>query len=184
VNEEELRAATIGEPRRLDGPVALVAWDPAWPSLFEREAERIRAILGPGLLLLEHVGSTAVPGLAAKPVIDMVMAVPDSANEAAYVPSLERRGYVLRIREPDWFEHRLLEPPDLRAHLHVFSAGCEEIGRMLAFRDRLRADAGDRLRYEETKRRLASRYWKYAQEYADAKSDVVREILGRGADVG
>jgi GrpB-like predicted nucleotidyltransferase (UPF0157 family) len=107
MTEEEVRAATVGEPTRLSGPVELVDYDPAWPQLFAREAERVRVALGERVLLLEHVGSTSVPGLAAKPWIDMVLVVGDSADEPAYVPDLEVAGYVLRIREPDWYEHRM-----------------------------------------------------------------------------
>ena len=88
--------------------------------------------------LLEHAGSTSVPGLAAKPRIDIMLAVPDSADEPSYVPALEAAGYVLRIREPDWYEHRVFKGPDTDVNLHVFSAGCPEIARMLLFRDWLR----------------------------------------------
>ena len=84
------------------------------------------------MLLLEHTGSTSVPGLAAKPIIDMTLAVPDSADEDAYLPELEAAGYVLRIREPDWFEHRVFKGPDTNVNLHVFSDDCPEIDRMLA----------------------------------------------------
>ena len=109
----------------------------------------------------------------------MLLAVADSANEAAYVPLLERAGFVLRIREPDWFEHRLLKSPEVDANLHVFSVGCSEIDRMLAFRDWLRGHEDDRLLYERTKRDLAARTWRHVQHYADAKSDVVRRIMAR-----
>ena len=163
----------------MNGPVLLAPYDPAWPSMFDRQARRIRGILGDTVLLLEHVGSTSVPGLSAKPVIDMVLAVPDSADETAYVSPLEKGGYVLRIREPDWFEHRLLKAPDIAANLHVFSAGCSEIDRMLMFRDWLRTHADDRGLYERTKRELAARTWKYTQNYADAKSEVIEEIKAR-----
>ena len=131
---------TIGEPWRADGPITIVEYDPAWPGLYEREAERIRGALGGQARLLEHAGSTSVPGLAAKPIIDIVLAVPDSSDEGAYVPALEAAGYVLRIREPDWYEHRLFKGPDTNVNLHVFSEGCEEIARMLAFRDHLRVE--------------------------------------------
>lgn len=110
-------------------------YDDDWPRLFEREAERIRGALGNHALQIEHVGSTSVPGLAAKPVIDIVLVVADSADESAYVPDLEVAGYVLRIREPDWFEHRLLKGPDTNVNLHVFSRGCSEVQVMLDFRD-------------------------------------------------
>lgn len=178
-NEEALRAVTIGELEVLGRPVTLVDYDPAWPARFEREAKRIRAALGDRVRLLEHVGSTAVPGLAAKPIIDIVIAVPDSADEAAYVPSMEAAGYVLRIREPEWLEHRLFRKTDPAVHVHVFSEGEFEIRRMVAFRDWLRSQDDDRLLYESTKRELAARDWKYVQHYADAKSDVVGAIMAR-----
>jgi len=170
---------TINEPTRHDGPIVLVDYDDAWPVRFEREARRIRTALGTRALLLEHAGSTSVPGLAAKPIIDIVLAVPDSSNEDDYVPALEAEGYTLRIREPDWYEHRTLKKVDPSVHLHVFSADCPEIDRMLAFRDHLRADATDRELYERTKRDLAAREWAYVQDYADAKTEVVEEIVAR-----
>ena len=179
MTEEQLRAAHVEEPARLDGPVELVASDPAWPQLFAREAERVRAALGDGVLVLEHVGSTSVPGLAAKPRIDMLLVVAASADEAAYVPALEAAGYVLHIREPDWYEHRMFKGPDTAVNLHVFSPGCPEIERMLLFRNWLRGNEADRHLYERTKRELASRTWAYGQHYADAKSPVVEEIIAR-----
>jgi GrpB-like predicted nucleotidyltransferase (UPF0157 family) len=177
--DEELRAVTVGEPEVLAGPVELVEYDPAWPRLFEREAARIGTALGDRVVLLEHVGSTSVPGLVAKPRLDIVLAVEDSADEPVYRPPLEAVGYVLRIREPDWFEHRLLKGRAPDVNLHVLSAGCPEIDRMLAFRDRLRANPADRDLYARTKRELAQRDWKYVQNYADAKTAVVEEILAR-----
>jgi GrpB-like predicted nucleotidyltransferase (UPF0157 family) len=159
--------------------IHLARYDPEWPLQFAQLAGRIREALSDRVLQLEHVGSTSVPGLSAKPIIDMLLAVADSANEAAYVPLLERAGFVLRIREPDWFEHRLLKSPEVDANLHVFSVGCSEIDRMLAFRDWLRGHEDDRLLYERTKRDLAARTWRHVQHYADAKSDVVRRIMAR-----
>jgi GrpB-like predicted nucleotidyltransferase (UPF0157 family) len=161
--------------------IELVSYDPSWPAKYETLAGRIRGALAGKVLVLEHAGSTSVPGIAAKPVIDLVLAVADSTDEPAYVPALERAGFGFRLREPDWFEHRLLKAADISANLHVFSVGCDEIERMLRFRDWLRANAADRLAYEATKRELAKRDWKDVQEYADAKSDIVREILGRAA---
>ncbi len=179
LSDDEIRAATIGELQAHAAPIDLAEYDPEWPLLFEREAERIRAALGERALRVEHVGSTSVPGLAAKPLIDMVLVVSDSADEEAYVPPLEAAGYVLRIREPDWFEHRLFKGPDTNVNVHTFSAGCEEVERMLAFRDWLRAHDDDRELYESAKRELAAREWKYVQNYADAKSAVVNEIVTR-----
>ena len=161
------------------GRIILVEYDPAWPALFEREATRVRAVLGAQVRLLEHVGSTSVPGLMAKPIVDMLLAVPDSADEAAYVPPMDRAGYILRIREPDWHQHRLFKGPDTNINLHVFSEGSSEIERMLRFRDWLRSHLEDRDLYLSTKRELAQRTWKYTQNYADAKSEVVEQILAR-----
>ena len=148
-----------------------------WPLRFADLAERIRTTLGARALRLEHVGSTSVPGLAAKPIIDILLVVADAADEAEYRPPLEGAGFTFTLREPDWHEHRLFKRTDPAMHLHVFSAGCVEIDRMLAFRDRLRVDAHDCELYEATKRRLAQREWQSA--YARAKTDVVREILQR-----
>lgn len=159
--------------------VTLVDYDPEWPVLYEREARRIRAALGERALLLEHAGSTSVPGLAAKPKIDIVLAVADSADEDAYVPALEASGYRLHLREPDWHEHRLLRDTEPDVNLHVFSAECPEIGRMLRFRDHLRMDDADRELYERTKRELAAQRWATVQDYADAKTGVVEEIIAR-----
>ena len=179
MNEEVLRKITIGEPQRVNGPIRIVEYDPVWPALFEKEATRIRAALGDRVVFIEHVGSTAVPGLAAKPRIDILLVVADTAIEAAYVPQLEAAGYVLRIREPEWFEHRVFKGPDIDINLHCFSDGCPEIDRMIAFRDCLRSNEADRLLYERTKLDLASKTWQYVQEYADAKTAVVKEILSR-----
>jgi len=180
--EDELRASLVGDARPSSEPVVLVEYDSEWPRLFAREAKRIREALGERALQVEHAGSTSVPGLAAKPIIDIVLVVADSANEAAYVPALEAAGYVLRIREPEWFEHRLLKAPAANVNVHVFSPGCPEIERMLLFRDRLRGNESDRELYERTKRELAEREWKYTQHYADAKSEVVEAILARARE--
>lgn len=157
--------------------IELHPYDPEWPSRFADLADRVHRALGEKALLLEHVGSTSVPGLSAKPVIDLVLAVADSADESAYVPSLETEGFVFRFREPEWYEHRLLRTPEVAGNLHVFSEGCEEIGRMTAFRDRLRASEADRKLYEQTKQELAARAWGSVQDYADAKSEIVAGIL-------
>ena len=125
------------------------------------------------------MGSTSVPGLPAKAIIDVNLEVADTTDEDAYVPALEAAGYVLRIREPDWFEHRLLKGVDRAVNLHVFPAGCAELERMLRFRDHLRSDEADRDLYLRTKRELAAQTWEHVQHYADAKSAVVEEIMGR-----
>jgi GrpB-like predicted nucleotidyltransferase (UPF0157 family) len=177
--EAALRAAWVTEPPKLTGPVLVADYDPAWPALFEREADRLRSLLGAEILLLQHVGSTSVPGLAAKPVIDILMVVPDPADESRYLPPLERAGYQLVIRDPGWHEHRALKGPDTNINLHVHGPASPEIERHLRFRDHLRADEADRELYQRTKRELAARNWTYIQQYADAKSAVVEEILRR-----
>ena len=136
-------------------------------------------MLGEQLVDIEHAGSTSVPDLAAKPIIDIVMTVPDATDEDAYVGAMEAAGYALRIREPDWYDHRLFKGPETAVSVHVFSAGCPEVERMIAFRDHLRTNREDRQLYERTKRNLAARRWKYVQNYADAKADVVAEIMAR-----
>jgi GrpB-like predicted nucleotidyltransferase (UPF0157 family) len=179
VGDEELQRAVVGELKPHNAPIVLLEYDPEWPRLFAREAERVRAVLGERALRVEHVGSTSVPGLIAKPIIDLLLVVPDSGGEAAYVPAMEAAGYVLRIREPDWFEHRLFKGPDTNINLHVFSSGASEIDRMLRFRDRLRANDADREHYARTKRDLSQRTWRHVQHYADAKTRVVEEIMER-----
>jgi GrpB-like predicted nucleotidyltransferase (UPF0157 family) len=179
--EAELRAVTIGALQPLVGKVLIVEYDPNWPQQFALEASKIRAAMGEGALLLEHVGSTSVPGLAAKPILDILLIVANSADEASYVPALEHAGYVLRIREPEWFEHRVLKGADPAVNMHVFSPGCAETERMLLMRNWLRAHDDDRELYARTKRKLAQRDWQYTQNYADAKTEVVESILARAA---
>jgi GrpB-like predicted nucleotidyltransferase (UPF0157 family) len=136
-------------------------------------------------LRIEHIGSTSVPGLAAKPIIDILIAVENSVDEFNYLPQLEAAGYVLRVREPDWHEHRMLRTSAKDVHVHVYSAGCVEVERARSFRDHLRTHAQDRRRYEETKRTLAQIDWPDMNAYADAKTEVIESILlsvGRDTD--
>jgi len=166
-------------PVRTDAPVRLAEPDPQWAAHYAQQEGRIRAALGPGALQVEHVGSTSVPGLAAKPVIDIVLVVTDSADEAGYVPDLEAAGYEFQFREPEGYEHRFLRDHHPAVQVHVFSAGCPEVERMRLFRDRLRSRSDERELYQRTKRDLAARQWAYVQDYADAKSDVVEGIISR-----
>lgn len=175
-------------PEPFSVPVVLHEPDPSWQQLYAADAAAIRTVLGATALAVDHVGSTSVPGLPAKPVIDILVQVPDSADEPAYVPPLEGLGYWLHIREPGWLEHRVLYQRVDRGsthdiNLHVLSPGVggEEIERMVGFRDWLRSHPEDRDRYGAVKRDLAGRRWRYVQDYADAKTGVVEEILGRVA---
>ena len=179
LTDDEIRAAVVGDLTEHNATIELAEYDPEWPRLFEREATRIRTALESKAVQIEHVGSTSVPGLAAKPLIDIIMVVADSSAEDAYVPELESAGYTLRIREPDWYEHRLFKGPDTNVNVHTFSPGCDEVERMRSFRDWLRTHDDDRELYERSKRELAAREWRYVQNYADAKSAVVEQIVSR-----
>jgi GrpB-like predicted nucleotidyltransferase (UPF0157 family) len=180
MTEEQIRRITVGPaPKQLSEKIVLADYDPRWPVLFAREIERIRSALGAKAFSIEHVGSTSIPGLPAKPIIDILLAVESSADEKSYLPALEAEGYVLRIREPDWHEHRLFKGPDTNINLHVFTRADEEIERMLIFRDWLRENPADRDFYLRTKRELAQRNWDYVQNYADAKSKVVESMIAR-----
>ena len=179
VSDEHMQQVRLEPLVPHNGRITLVESDPNWPVLFDREAVRVRGALGPVVVQLEHVGSTSVPGLVAKPIIDILLVVRDSADEPNYVPALTEAGYRLVIREPAWLEHRLLKGPTTDINVHVFTAGADEVDRMLRFRDRLRTDAGDRELYAHTKRRLAQRQWRHVQHYAQAKSEVVEQILQR-----
>lgn len=179
ITDEQMRQITIGELKPHDAPVTLVPYDPKWPYLFNQERERIEKSLGKRALMIEHVGSTSVPGLAAKAIIDILLVVPDSSDESSYVPELEKVGYVLRIREPDWHQHRLFKGPGINLNLHVFSEGSSEIERMLLLRDWLRNNEDDRRLYAETKKRLSAQKWHFVQHYAEAKGEVVEAIISR-----
>jgi GrpB-like predicted nucleotidyltransferase (UPF0157 family) len=161
--------------------ILIVNYDPRWPGLFDRESRRIHSVLGNRALRIDHVGSTSVPGLVAKPTVDLLLVVADSADESAYAPSLDGVGYVLKIREPKWYEHRMFKGPDTDINLHVLSSGCEEIDRMLTFRDWLRNNPADRDLYARTKQDLAKKEWTNVQEYADTKTAIVEEIIARAS---
>lgn len=180
MTEEQIKKSAVGlTKRQLSGQVVLVEYDPVWPMLFARESERIVSAIGENGLAIEHVGSTSVPGLSAKPIIDILLVVANSADESSYAPALEAAGYTLGIREPEWHEHRMFKGPDTNINLHVFSQGDDEIERMLVFRNWLRENSNDRDFYLATKRELAQQTWKYVQNYADAKSKVVESIIAR-----
>lgn len=175
--EERLREVIIGE---IEPQAVVVAdYDRAWPERFRRERAKIRSALGEAALAVEHIGSTSVPGLAAKPIVDVLLVVEDSADEASYLPALEGAGYVLRVREPDFDEHRMFRTPEKDVHVHVFSPASKEIGRYLLLRERLREHEGDRKLYARTKRALAEREWPSMQHYSEAKTGVIEGIMAR-----
>lgn len=157
--------------------IVVVDYDPGWPSRFQELAGRLRQALGARALVVEHIGSTSVPGLAAKPIVDMLLAVADVTDEAAYVPALEATGLELRVREP---EHRMLRTSARDVHLHVYEPAHPAVQDYLDLRDWLTVDGADRELYAVTKRRLARQSWRDMNDYADAKSDVIQDVLGRG----
>lgn len=157
--------------------IQLNPYDEKWPALFEREKERILKILKDKALMIEHIGSTSVSGLMAKPIIDILLVVEDAGKEEDYMDDLCRHGYILRVREPDFENHHMFKGPDTDIHLHVFSKGSKEIEKYLLFRNYLRLHDDARELYENTKKELAKKTWKYVQNYADAKSEVVQKIL-------
>jgi GrpB-like predicted nucleotidyltransferase (UPF0157 family) len=141
----------------------------------------LRQALGEVARRVEHIGSTSVAGLAAKPIVDILVTVRDVDDESAFVESLVSAGYVLRVREPG---HRLFRTPDVGVHAHVLSDRDPEVDRYLILRDRLRSSAEDRIAYERLKRELAPRDWDEIGHYAQAKGPFVDAILARAASSG
>jgi GrpB-like predicted nucleotidyltransferase (UPF0157 family) len=176
--ERYLAEVTVGPLEHVE--VRIVEYDPAWAEQFRREAERIRGALGRDARV-EHIGSTSVPGLAAKPIVDILLVLDDPSDESSYLPALERTGYELRVREPEFWQHRMLRTPERDVHVHVLPPASPEVDRYLLFRDRLRAEAEERELYAATKLRLAAHDWPTMQHYAEAKSEVVEAILARAS---
>jgi len=164
--------------------ITIAEYDPSWPERYRTHAAAIANALGDAALQVEHIGSTSVPGLAAKPVIDILLVVANSADESTYLPSMEAIGYELRVREPDFHEHRMLRTTTKDVHIHVYSEASTEIGRYLAFRDRLRRNSDERRLYEEVKRRLATQSWADMNAYAEAKSALIERIIAAAQQGG
>lgn len=165
--------------------VEIVDSDPSWPDQYLDVVEQVRGALGWRVLVLQHVGSTSVRGLPAKPIIDVDLTVADPDDEAAYVPALERAGFVLRLREPWWYRHRLLRGTDPRCNLHVFGPESPEPWRHRLFRDWLRGNPDDRDLYARTKRAAAAAAaaanaaHETGMQYNLRKEAVVRQIYAR-----
>ena len=158
--------------------VEIVEYRDDWPNRYSAEAQRIAGALGATARRIDHIGSTAVPGLAAKPIVDILVTVGDPEDESAFRAPLEAAGYVLRVREPN---HRMFRTPDRDVHVHIWPSGGDEERKLLLFRDRLRSSRDDRLRYEQTKKALAGRY-RDVNYYAEAKTAVIEDILRTAAD--
>ena len=156
--------------------IIIASYDGTWPERFAQLQRRVRQALAATALSVEHIGSTSVAGLAAKPIIDMLLTVRCVDAEAEYVDALEQVGFVMRVREPG---HRMFRTPGRDVHLHVYAPGDQAVADYLDLRDWLRESEPDRALYEATKRNLAQREWSDMNYYADAKSEVIRAILGR-----
>jgi GrpB-like predicted nucleotidyltransferase (UPF0157 family) len=167
-------AVFIGGPEKRE--IVIEEYDPAWAARFEQVQASLAEALGPKALAIEHFGSTAVPGLGAKGIVDVLVGVQDVDDEAAFGPELEAHGFAIRVRQPG---HRMYRTPELDVHVHVFTDGSESARIRLLFRDWLRHSSGDRRLYEQTKRELARQNWEATNDYSDAKGAVVAEILGR-----
>ena len=179
---EPVETGLIGGVEKRD--IKIAEYDSTWPALFAKHAKIIGDALGSAAWRIEHIGSTSVPGLAAKPIIDILVVVKDSADESLYLRQMEAAGYVLRVREPDWYEHRMFRTPDKDVHVHIYSDGCPEITRTLTFRDRLRRNSDDRTRYEQTKRQLATQDWSDMNAYAQAKTVVIEDMIAASQTAG
>jgi GrpB-like predicted nucleotidyltransferase (UPF0157 family) len=156
--------------------MVLSNYDSAWSSRFAEVEARIRSALGDAALAVEHIGSTSVPRLAAKPIIDVLLVVADLEEEPSYVTALQDAGFVLRVREAG---HRMFRTPDKDVHIHVYESGDQAIRDYLDLRDWLRVDESDRALYAEVKRDLAKRPWSDMNHYAEAKSEVIQQVLAR-----
>lgn len=177
---EQMAQRVVGDrTAEVTKPITIVAYDPSWPVRYLREEARIRAALGARALAVEHVGSTAVPGLAAKDRIDIDLIVADPADEGDYVPALTDVGYTLATREPYWYEHRCLWTEDHKVNLHVFGPDCDEYLRHLIFRDWLRTHPDDRDRYAARKCEAAAEHPMSMARYVGGKAPIIVEILKR-----
>ncbi|MBE1490889.1 GrpB family protein [Plantactinospora soyae] len=176
---EQVAAGRIEEPPARWQSNVIEDYDPAWPDRFAVAASSMKAALGDLIIDIEHVGSTSVPGLAAKPIIDIDLLLDDTTDESRYVPVLEGIGYRLLLREPWWHGHRMLVHPVGDANLHVWPQAAPEPTRHRLFRDWLRAHPQDRDLYAATKRRLARDTADRAGDYSLAKNDVIDQILAR-----
>ncbi|MCS3428514.1 GNAT family N-acetyltransferase [Leucobacter aridicollis] len=166
-----------GEP--LPEALAVVPANPDWPERARILSDAILAAVGDAAVSLEHVGSTAVPGLPAKDVIDLDLIVLDPDDEAGYVPALTALGYRHTVREPALDGHRMLRLEDPRVNLHVFAPGTAEPARHILFRDWLRANPDDAKQYVEAKTAAAEGAPQTAMAYNRRKHATVREIYAR-----
>jgi len=171
--------ALVGEPPRFFDSVLIEDYDPAWADRFAAASSALKGRLGGLVIGIEHVGSTSVPELAAKPIIDIDLRLEDTENESFYIPTLEALGYRLVLREPWWHGHRMLVSAEEDVNLHVWPKNAAEPVRHRLFRDWLRTHADDRHLYAAMKGRLAQQTAAAPREYSLAKNVVIDEIYER-----
>ncbi|MEU4530002.1 GrpB family protein [Micromonospora ureilytica] len=176
---EQVDAGLVGNPPRTWKSVVIEEYDSAWAQRFIVVRSSLTEALGGLIIGVEHVGSTAVPGLAAKPVIDVDLSIEDTAEESGYLPALERLGFRLVLREPWWHGHRMLVSLTEDVNLHVWPRGAPEPVRHRLFRDWLRSHPQDREVYAAAKRRLARDTAHRPRDYSLAKNTVIDEIYAR-----
>ena len=176
---EQLVAGVVGEPPQRWKTIVIQDYDPGWADRFAAAASRLAELLGDRVSAIEHVGSTSVPGLAAKPIIDIDLLLADTADESTYVPALEGIGYRLVLREPWWYGHRMMVSPTADVNLHVWPEDAPEPVRHKLFRDWLRTHPEDRDLYADAKRRLARETVDSPGDYNLAKNDVIDRIYAR-----
>ncbi|MED1795245.1 GrpB family protein [Brevibacillus nitrificans] len=153
-------------------------YDATWKSLFRGVATRLRVSLGDSAVRIDHVGSTSVAGLAAKPIIDIQISVRNFDDISTYQPKIENVGFVLRKENPDRTKRYFREiPGNRRTHIHVREAGSYSEQVTLLFRDFLRAHPADCLRYAQEKHRLMELYRAERPKYVEGKGPIVWEIL-------
>lgn len=177
---EDWETGVIGGPEKRI--IEIVPYSPDWPLQFQNHAKRIRTALGEVAMQIEHIGSTSVDELPAKPIIDILVVVADPSREDLYLPAMLSAGYELRVREPDFEEHRMFRTPERDVHVHIFPPNSGEIDRYLLFRDFLRANPKARGEYATLKRELSAADWNDMNEYADAKTKFIEEIISRAGD--
>jgi GrpB-like predicted nucleotidyltransferase (UPF0157 family) len=176
---EQMAAALVGEPPKKWQTIVIEDYDPAWADRFAAVSSLLSEVLGDLITGIEHVGSTSVPGLAAKPIIDIDLLLDETADESRYLPLLQRLGYRLVLREPWWYGHRMLVSAAEDVHLHVWPQAAPEPVRHRLFRDWLRSHPEDRELYAMTKRRLARDTADQPGDYSLAKNDVIDDIYAR-----
>lgn len=173
--DEPLETGLIGGIEKRD--ITVVEYDSTWPEKFAEQQRIIKQAVGDVALAVEHIGSTAVPGLAAKPIIDILLVVEDPDKEELYLPQLLAIGYELRVREPDYYGHRMVRTLDKDVHIHIYPPSAPDVERYRLVRDELRQNEVLRDKYGSLKQKLASRDWEDMNAYSAAKTEVIDEII-------